>query len=377
VRYRQRKLRLRVSDVRDKPDLVNGLSSANSGRMRIAMVSTPFVSVPPAAYGGTELIVHELAEGLVDEGHDVTLFATGDSRTRGRLNFLYALPQWPPEPLAELNHASWAMSQIAAGGYDLIHAHSALVLGMSRLLGTPPVVYTIHHTRTEDFSDFYRYFPRAQYIAISHRQKELETDLPKCEVIHHGLDPDQFECGAPEDYVCFVARFSEIKGPHTAIMASAKAGVPIRMAGEAHTPDQDFFRRELEPLLAMPHVDYLGLVGPKEKRPLLQKSRALLAPIDWEEPFGLIMVEAMLSGCPVVAFPRGSVPELVEYGVTGFIVSDVNEMADAIRPGGPIDSFDRHRCRTRAIERFSRSRLVADHLRLYRRILNSQPAFAS
>jgi glycosyltransferase involved in cell wall biosynthesis len=336
--------------------------------MRIAMISTPFVSVPPATYGGTEFIVHELVEGLVDAGHEVTLFATGDSRTRGELRFLYAGPQWPPEPLAELNHVSWAMGEVAAGDFDLIHAHSALALGMSRLLPNPPLVYTIHHTLTVEFSDFYRYFPEAQYIAISHRQRRLEVPLPRCTVIHHGIDPRQFECGEPEDYVCFVARLSEIKGPHIAIDAARKTGVPIRVAGEAHAPDREFFRREVEARLQLPHVTYLGGIGLEQKRSLLRGARALLAPIDWEEPFGLFMIEAMLSGCPVVAFSRGSVPELVEPGVTGFIVSSAGEMAEAIRVGGPVDAFDRLRCRSRAAERFSRSRLVADHLHLYRNV---------
>jgi glycosyltransferase involved in cell wall biosynthesis len=144
------------------------------------------------------------------------------------------------------------------------------------------------------------------------------------------------------------------------------------MAGEAHVPDVEFARVEMEPRLKQSHVRYIGPVGVAEKIPLLKKSRALLAPITWEEPFGLILSEAMLCGCPVIAFPRGSTPELVENGVTGYLVSSAEEMADIIRPGGKLDSFDRHRCRTHAITRFSRDRMVADHLRLYNQIIEER-----
>jgi glycosyltransferase involved in cell wall biosynthesis len=337
--------------------------------MKIAMISTPFISVPPATYGGTELVVHELVEGLVEEGHEVTLFATGDSRTRADLRFLFPRSQWPPEALTELNHVSWAMQEVASGDFDLIHAHTALALGMSRLLPAPPLIYTIHHTRTPEFSDLYRYFPDVEYIAISHNQRKLEVPLPRCEVVHHGLDPRRFETGDVHDYVCFVARLSEIKGPHIAIDVAAEAGVSIRVAGEAHPPDREFFQREMEGRLGLSHVTYLGSIGEAGKRPLLKHARALLVPIEWDEPFGLILIEAMLSGCPVVAFPRGSVPELVEPGVTGFVVESPEEMAAAIRPGGCVDSFDRLRCRHRAMERFSRDRLVKEHLQLYQNVV--------
>jgi len=352
-----------------------GPAPAAHDAMRIAMISTPFVSVPPMNYGGTELVVYELVQGLVEGGHEVTLFATGDSHTQGELRSLYSQPQWPPEPLAELNHVSWAMGEIAAGDFDLIHAHSALALAMTRLLPLPPLVYTIHHTLTAEFSDLYRFFPEAQYVAISRNQKQLEIPLPRCQVIPHGLDPRPFRCGEPEDYVCFIGRFSETKGPHVAIDAARKARVPIRLGGGVHPPDREFFRREMEPRLNLSHVSYLGCIGLAQKVPLLMRARALLSPIDWEEPFGLVMLEAMLSGCPVVAFPRGSVRELVEPGVTGFIVESLEEMADTIRPGGPLESFDRARCRDHAATRFSRDRLVADHLRLYRQVLarHSQP----
>jgi glycosyltransferase involved in cell wall biosynthesis len=338
--------------------------------MRIAMISTPFLAVPPRDYGGTELVVYELVEGLIDQGHEVTLFATGDSCTRARLSCLFLERQWPPNPLSEANHLSWAFSRISPDGFDLIHAHSALALALSRLTADHPMVYTLHHHQVDEFSDFYRHFSEPWYVAISQNQKRLETPLPNCEVIHHGLDPARFEWSeTPGDYVCFVGRFSEVKGPHVAIDVAAQAGLPIHIAGEVHPQDQEFATRELADRLTLPHVQFLGCVDVTRKVPLLRDARALLAPLNWEEPFGLILIEAMLSGCPVVAFPRGSAPELIEEGVTGFLVKSPEEMAEVIRAGGILDSFDRYACRRRAVECFSRERLVADHVRLYHRAI--------
>ena len=340
--------------------------------MRIALISTQFVAVPPHSYGGTELVVHELVEGLVERGHDVVLFATGDSTTSAELRALYAEAQWPPEMLTDLNHVSWAMQQIVEHGpFDIVHAHSAVALGCARLVPNVPVVYTIHHERDGQLSAFYRHCPHVQYIAISRDQRRREVLLERVDVIHHGLSANSYEWTRKPagDYVCFVGRFSRVKGPHTAIDVAARAGVPLRLAGEVHPPDAPWADAHLRDRMSQPHVQYLGVVGLEEKRPLLRDARALLAPIEWNEPFGLILIEAMLSGCPVVAFARGSVPELIERGVTGFVARDADEMVELIRPGGPVDAFDRQRCRSRAVQRFGRDRMVDQHVALYERIV--------
>ena len=344
--------------------------------MRIALVSTPFVAVPPHSYGGTELVVHELVEGLVELGHDVVLFATQDSTTSAELRALYEEAQWPPQMLTDLNHVSWAMQQIVEHGpFDIVHAHSAVALACARLAPHVPVVYTIHHERDAQLSAFYAQCPHVHYVAISRDQRRREVPLERVEVIHHGLLPNNYEWThtAAGDYVCFVGRFSRVKGPHTAIDVAARAGVPLRLAGGVHPPDEPWAKAHLYDRMSEPHVQYLGVVGLEEKRPLLRDARALLAPIEWNEPFGLILIEAMLSGCPVVAFARGSVPELIELGVTGFIARDADEMVDLIRPGGPVDAFDRHRCRARAVQRFGRDRMVAQHVALYERIARAAP----
>jgi glycosyltransferase involved in cell wall biosynthesis len=341
--------------------------------MRIGLISTPFVAVPPRAYGGTELVVYELAEGLVDHGHDVTVFATGDSQTRAELRALYAEPQWPPTSLTDLDHVSWAFQQIADGDYDLIHAHSGAAVLLHRLQPNFPLVYTIHHDRTEPLSLCYSHCPETYYVAISHDQLSREVPLRHSTVIHHGLDPSRYAWTAhPGNYLAFIGRMARVKGPHTAIDVAQAAGLPIRVAGEVHPPDREFADAELGRRFALPSVEFVGSVAGMAKQLLLRDARALLAPIEWDEPFGLILIEAMLSGCPVVAFRRGSVPELVEPGVTGFIADSPEEMAELVRPGGPLDRFDRGCCRGRAVTRFSRTRMVEEHERLYRQVLEQQ-----
>ena len=334
--------------------------------MRIAMVSTPFVPVPPHHYGGTELVVYELVEGLLDHGHDVTLFATGDSRTRAPLCSLYPTAQWPPGWFTDLNHTAWAMGEVAQAQYDVIHAHGAAALALRRFSPGTPLVYTLHHAHDPDLSAYYAQFPDVCFAAISQDQHRRETGVSRCAVIHHGLDPLRFRCTTrPAPYVCFVGRFAREKGIHTAIDAAELAGVPIRVAGEVHPQDREFGRAEVEPRLGRPHVTYLGRIGPTQKVPLLRDARALLAPIEWNEPFGLTFIEAMLSGCPVVAFRRGSVPELIEHGVTGLIADSFEELVGFIRPGGPVDRLDRQAIRASAAARFNHRRMTADYERLY------------
>jgi glycosyltransferase involved in cell wall biosynthesis len=341
--------------------------------MRIAVVSTPFLSTPPRDYGGTELVVSELVEGLVARGHAVKLFATGDSHTTAELRALYARPQWPPDPLADINHVAWALHRVAESHVDLVHVNSAAALSVIGLCPRVPLVYTLHHPHDAGLSAFYTQFPNVHYVAISEDQRSRETGLAHCRVIHHGVDPSHYELSEhPGDYVCFIGRLAPEKGPHTAIDAAALAGVPIRVAGQVHPQDRGFAERELTARLGAEHVRFLGPVGMAQKVPLLRDARALLAPITWDEPFGLIFIEAMLCGCPVVAFPRGSVPELVEEGTTGVIVESLEEMAAAIAPGGAVDRINRRRCRAHARQRFSRARLVADHERLYADVLASR-----
>lgn len=333
--------------------------------MRIAVVSTAAVAVPPIGYGGTELVLHYLAQGLVRAGHRVALFATGDSHTAADLRALYPTGVWPPDALVELNHLAWSVAElIRTNDVDVVHVNDPQALPLTRFLHAP-VVHTMHHERSETYSRCYEGFPDVHYVAISAAQARAEVALPHLHVVHHGLGAEdyRFEPTAG-DYVAFCSRFAAIKGPHLAIDAAREAGLPIRLAGRPHSPEsQDYHHREVEPRLAVSGVDWVGELGGRDKQELLGSARATLFPICWEEPFGLVMIESMLCGTPVIAFPRGSAPEVIDEGVTGFLVRDVGEMAGAIRR---VPEVDRARCRARAAERFSAERMVREYLGVYR-----------
>jgi glycosyltransferase involved in cell wall biosynthesis len=339
--------------------------------MRIAMVSTPFVSVPPHTYGGTELVVHELVRGLTRAGHDVTLFAPGDSEGAD-VRALFERPVWPPDEWAEQMHATAAAQEIRRGGFDLVHAHTAAFLEHAASVDAP-TVYTIHHVREEGLLSLYLRHPLVRYVAISDRQAELFPEID-CDVVHHGLDADAYPPGdGAGGHALFLGRLSHCKGPDLAVEAARRAGVELVIAGAYHQERENppGWGDEVRRLLGRPGVRPVGSVGGERKRRLLGGASALLVPIRWEEPFGLVSIEAMLCGTPVVAFARGAAPEIVDEGVTGFLVHDVAGMAEAL---GRIRSIDRDACRRRARERFSAPRMVMGHLRSYHRALSDRVA---
>lgn len=333
--------------------------------MRIAIVSTPFVAVPPPGYGGTELVVHGLAQALVRGGHQVVVYATADSRLPGaQVKALFDAPVWPPEPYAELAHAHFAARDLTRHPVDVIHAHVPAFLPFAHDLDAP-VVYTVHHARDLVLARFYANAPRARRVAISSRQAALAA-VPMHHVVHHGLDPDLYPLAGPggED-AFFLGRLSWCKGPELAIDAARLAGVRIVVAGMAHGDEAPPGWREdvLAPALARAHVHCVSEADLAAKRRIFARSRALLVPSRWEEPFGLVTIEAMLAGCPVIGFPRGAAPELIEDGVTGILVDDVPEMAAAL---GRVRGIDRARCRARARDRFSSERMAEEYLAVYR-----------
>jgi len=334
------------------------------------MISTPYVPVPPPRYGGTELVVGALVEGLAERGHEVTLFSCGGSRvghSRAELRTLYDCAAWPPDPRIELDHAGWAIESVLgdARGFDLIHAHVPAALAFAPLCDVP-MAYTVHHEREPALQPSYRRLARhARFIAISARQRKVAA-LDGAHVIHHGVPPDGFPLGdGAGGYAAFLGRFAAEKGVHHAIDAARAARVELRLAGRPHPGDGGYYRGEVVPRLACARAAHeLGEVGGRDKAQLLGDAIALLFPIEWEEPFGLVMIESMLCGTPVLAFERGSVPEVIDDGVTGFLCATAGEMAWRLRRLAR-DGFDRRRCRERALERWSAARMVDDHIALY------------
>lgn len=337
--------------------------------MRIAMIAPPFVAVPPPRYGGTELVVAGLVDRLSAQGHAVALYASGDSTAEAEVRSHYPRAMWPPDPTRDLVHCATAIWDILERrDVDLVHAHSAAAVAFSPLLPVP-MVYTVHHDREEGVCELLRAADRGMLttVAISHRQRVLLGDA-RAQVIHHGLPPERYTLGRGDGaYAAFLGRFAPQKGVAEALDAAAAAGVPIRLAGKAHPDDTAYFRDHVYERLERPGVRWFGEVGHEGKVRLLGGAAATLFPASWEEPFGLVMIESMLCGTPVIAFARGSVPEVVEEGVNGFIVDSVEEMARRLeRLATGRSSFDRKRCRAVTVARFGADRMVSAYLALYR-----------
>lgn len=329
--------------------------------LRIAILSTCALSTPPKAYGGTELVTSDLATALRRLGHEPTVFATGDSTCAGARRAHFDAPVWPPDDLSELRHASAAWHEIGASGeFDVVHVNHAAALPFARFVSIPTVA-TVHHERVAQLAAHYADHPLVAFAAISRRQAQLAWEVPFRAVIHHGLDVERYPYGAGGNACAFLGRFASAKAPHLAIEAARRSGLPIELGGEAHPPERTYFETRVATQLG-PNVTWLGEVGHERKVDLLRRVRCLLFPIQWEEPFGLVMIESMLIGTPVIAFACGAAPEVVEEGVTGFLVHDLDEMVAKISDVGRLD---RHACRAAARKRWSAERMARDYLDLY------------
>jgi glycosyltransferase involved in cell wall biosynthesis len=340
--------------------------------MRIGMIAPPWFPLPPRGYGGIELVVSQLTEGLVARGHEVTLFASGDSQTRADLSFVF--DQAPSGRMGvghlEIMHSISAYRRAAE--FDLIHDHDGLA---SRAMGAlvhhlqgVPVLATLHgpaDPATQESLAALR--DDLCFVAISEYQRRGFPELRFAGTIPNAIDLSAYPfVDQKDDYLLFVGRMSPEKGAHTAIEVARRLGAQLILAGKVNEgPEREYFAAEVEPHLA-DTIHFRGEVEHGDKLQLYSRARCTLFPIQWPEPFGLVMIESLAAGTPVVAFRRGAVPEVIEHGRTGFIVDTLDEMVEAVRH---VDEIDPAECRRAVEERFDLGPFVEAHERAYERLL--------
>ena len=340
----------------------------NGSPLRIAHVAPVGTTIPPKKSGSVELMTSLLTEGLVKQGHDVTLFATGDSTTSARLSatyphgYLHDEHMWPWELYEMLNLAA-AVERAAE--FDIIHYEAAyypMSLAFARL-SPAPIVQTLHHSPSKAEVGLWSRYPEAPFIAISREQAGLLEGLNVAGVVLHGIDVNAFAFReVPEDYLLFLGRFTEGKGVLQAIEVAKRVGLRLILAAA----EEDYYRRHVAPHVDGRHIVYYGEADYAAKVKLYGGARALLYPIQTREPFGLVLAEAMACGTPVAALDRGAVREVVDDGVTGIVFSDLEDMVNELPR---VFDLDRRVVRQRAVERFGTERMVAEYVDAYRRII--------
>ena len=344
--------------------------------LNVAQIAPLFERVPPLLYGGTERVVSYLTEALVSEGHEVTLFASGDSRTRARL--IAGSPRGlrlDPGVMDPVAHHIVLLDRFArrAHEFDVAHFHIGyLHYPISRLLGGPTL--TTLHGRLDlpDLRAVYEQFREVALVSISDAQRAPLSWLNWQATIHHGLPPELFPFRAdPENCLAFLGRMSPEKRPDRAIEIARRAGLPLRIAAKVDAADRAYVEESIRPLLSQPGIEYIGEIGDAEKAAFLGSARALLFPIDWAEPFGLVLIEALACGTPAIAFRNGSVPEIVRDGVTGFVVDSVDQAVEAV---ARLPEIDRAVCRRVFEERFTAQRMARQYLEIYEHLAHRENA---
>jgi glycosyltransferase involved in cell wall biosynthesis len=345
-------------------------------RVKIAQVAPLFESVPPRGYGGTERVVSYLTEELVRRGHEVTLFASGDSRTSARL--IAACPhslRLDPSCKISLPHHLMLLEKVSqcAQEFDLIHYHIDCIHFPVIRRVTQRQLTTLHgRLDVPDLEPFYCEYSEMPLVSVSDSQRQPLEGANWLATVYHGLPRDLYSFQEkPGSYFAFLGRMSPEKGCDQAIDISRATGIPLKIAAKVGLADRPYFDAVLRPRLREPGIDYIGEIGEEEKGAFLGGARALLFPISWPEPFGLVMIESLACGTPVLAFRSGSVPEILEEGVTGFIGGSVG---DLVRSADRIESLDRRECRRAFERRFSDFRMVEDYLQVYHQVVHGEPA---
>jgi glycosyltransferase involved in cell wall biosynthesis len=346
--------------------------------MKIAYLAPFEERVPPVKYGGTELMVYNIVEGMVRKGHDVTLLASGDSKTSAKLIHVFErhLRSYPCFDNEEYFNAlkligiGRIMSFLTDNKFDIIHNHFGWRLLPFLEFLKDPCVTTLHSPLDDSYKlEVYKRYLDHKYISISKNQQKPLPEMNIIANVYNGIDLSKYEYSdKPKNYYAFLGRISHDKGPEKAVRIAKKAGVKL-LIGAKKCPENEFFKREVKPYIDGKNIKLLGEVGHKEKIKLLKNAKALLFPIQWEEPFGLVMIEAMACGTPVIAFRRGSVPEIVKDGKTGFIVNNVGEAVNALKK---IDIIDRKECRKHVERNFSEEKMVNDYEKVYKKVLKKK-----
>lgn len=343
-------------------------------KLRIAQIAPLIESVPPRKYGGTERVVFNLTEGLVADGHEVTLFASGDSTTSARLvspvSESLRLGRKPRAPIIMHMVMLSKVYEEMAGEFDIIHSHlEYLTLPYACRSGTPTVLTMHGRLDTPDYARILRQYGGMPYVSISDAQRGPVPDINWIGTVYHGYPETLFAYNpSPEDYFLYLGRFSEEKRPDQAIMMAKACNVRLKIAAKIDPADKAYFRRHVEPLLAHPLIEFVGEVDDIRKSDLLRKAKGLLNTIDWPEPFGLVMIESLACGTPVIVRRCGSAPEVVEHGRSGFVCDSRQDFIRAIRQ---IDAIPRDSCRREFERRFTRRHMTSAYESLYERLLGA------
>ncbi len=345
--------------------------------MRIAQVAPLYESVPPQCYGGTERVVSYLTEELVRMGHEVTLFASGDSETAARLIPGCPRALWHDEDCVETlpHHVQWMEMVFAhAARFDVVHFHTDYVhFPLARRLPCPTVTTLHGRLHAPDVEGLFAEFSDVPLVSISNDQRRPVPWASWQATVYHGLPRDLHTFREqPGDYLAFLGRMCPDKGVEEAIEIARRAGKRLRVAAKIYDEERPYYEQVIEPLLKKsPWVEFVGTVGGDDKDRFLGQAHAMLFPIDWPEPFGLVMIESMACGTPVIAFRRGSVPEVMVDGVTGFVVDGVDEAVDAV---GRVAQLSRRACREVFEERYDAARMARDYCEVYRKVLRGELA---
>lgn len=340
--------------------------------MRIAQVAPLWEQVPPPAYGGTELVVSLLTEELVRRGHDVTLFASGDSVSLAKLESVYPRALRLDSTVKEPNiYEALQLTRLyeRAHEFDIIHSHMGYhALPYANLVKTP-TVHTLHGIFTSDNENLFRHACRQPFVSISNAQRENRLGLNYVATVYNGINPTIFEFSAQPDtppYLAFLGRISPEKGVHLAIEIALRSGWHLKMAGKVDVVDVEYYEQNVKPFIDGKQIEFLGELNHSEKNTLMKGAVATLFPITWREPFGLVMIESMISGTPVIAMNLGSTSEVIAHGKTGFLCQSVDECIAAIEKAVQLD---RYACREHVLNNFTVKQMVDGYEAVYRRFV--------